>query len=96
MKLKIAEEKCWGCQTCEVACKQENQAPEGVKLIRVREDGPRQIDGRWHFTFRLDHCRHCAEPPCAAACAEAAISKREDGVVILDARKCSGILIICV
>ena len=55
MKLKIAEEKCWGCQTCEVACKQENQAPEGVKLIRVREDGPRQIDGRWHFTFRLDH-----------------------------------------
>ena len=31
---------CWGCRTCEVACKQENKAADGVKLISVTEDGP--------------------------------------------------------
>jgi len=43
--LEIAEEKCRGCMTCEVACKQENEAPDGVKLIYVSEDGPRQEGG---------------------------------------------------
>ena len=39
--LMIGEEFCWGCKTCEVACKQENGAADGVKLIAVWEDGPR-------------------------------------------------------
>ena len=90
MRLEIIEEQCWGCQTCEAACKQENRAPDGVKLLRVREDGPRQVNGRWHFVFRADLCRHCEDPPCAGACAAGAIEKREDGIVILDQDRCSG------
>lgn len=90
MRLEITEEKCWGCKTCEVACKQENQAPDGVKLIQVWEDGPRQVNGQWHFVFRATLCRHCEEPPCANACAEVAIIKRADGIVILDQGKCIG------
>ena len=31
----IDHEACWGCKTCEVACKQEFTIPEGVKLITV-------------------------------------------------------------
>lgn len=90
MKLEIEEEKCWGCRTCEVACKQENGAPEGVRLLRVTEDGPRQVDGRWHFVYRAQRCRHCEEPSCAAACASAAIVKRRDGIVVLNAGACIG------
>jgi Fe-S-cluster-containing dehydrogenase component len=88
--LTIAEEQCWGCQTCELACKQENGAPEGVKLIRVGEHGPRQIDGQWHYTFTVNRCRHCEDPPCVGACPDDAIAKREDGIVVLDRGACSG------
>lgn len=90
LALKVEEEKCWGCKACEVACKQENRAPDGVRLIRISEDGPCQIGGRWHFVFRANRCRHCQEPVCAAACPADAISTRADGVVVLERDTCSG------
>jgi Fe-S-cluster-containing dehydrogenase component len=65
--LLINHELCWGCKTCEVACKQENNAAEGVKLISVSEDGPSVIDGQLNFVYRVNHCRHCDDPPCAEA-----------------------------
>ena len=52
-ELIIDHESCWGCRTCEVACKQENHAPEGIRLIKVLEEGPRIIDGRLDFSFRV-------------------------------------------
>jgi len=90
MRLEIAEEKCWGCKTCEVACKQENQPPDGVKLLDVWEDGPRQEYGEWLFVYRVNRCRHCLEPPCIDACPEAAIEQRNDGIVVLDRDQCCG------
>jgi Fe-S-cluster-containing dehydrogenase component len=88
--LRIAQELCWGCKTCEAACKQENRAPDGVKLIRVVEDGPRLVGGKWHFEFVPRRCVHCDEPACAAACPAGAVSKRADGLVLLDAETCTG------
>ena len=88
--LEIDHEACWGCKTCEVACKQENRAAEGVKLVAVSEDGPRMIGGRLDFVFRVDLCRHCDDPPCADACSEEAIVERSDGIVVLDDERCSG------
>ena len=88
--LKVEAEKCWGCKACEVACKQENHAPDGAKLIRIVEEGPLQLEGRWHFVFRAKRCRHCEEPACAAACGFDAISKRADTVVVLDRELCAG------
>lgn len=89
-EINIDEKLCWGCRTCEVACKQENRAAKGVKLISVREDGPRQVDERAEFMFQVNLCRHCDDPPCADACPEAAIVKREDGIVVLDYELCTG------
>ncbi len=60
-ELIIDHESCWGCRTCEVACKQENHAPEGIRLIKVLEEGPRIINGKPEFTFRVSVCRHCNE-----------------------------------
>ena len=88
--LMIDEERCWGCKTCEVACKQEEEAPDGVNLISVWEDGPRMIDGKLDFVYRVRVCRHCDDPDCLEACPEEAITKRDDGIVILDVEKCSG------
>jgi len=88
--LIIDNESCWGCKTCEVACKQENMAPEGVKLIYVSEDGPRKIDGILDLQFHVNVCQQCDDPPCSDACPEAAIYKREDGIVVMYYKQCSG------
>lgn len=88
--LIIDHESCWGCRTCEAACKQEFRTPEGIKLISVAEEGPEKKDDRLDFTYRVNVCRHCDEPPCGEACPEAAIYKREDGIVVLADENCTG------
>lgn len=88
--LVIDHESCWGCKTCEVACKQENGAADGIRLIHVSEDGPEMVDGNLNFVFHVNVCRHCDDPPCAKACPEDAIVKRGDSIVVMDYEKCSG------
>ena len=89
-RITIDNNLCWGCKTCEVACKQENRAPEGIKLIHVSEDGPRLVDGKLDFRFQVSLFRHCDDPPCADACPDEAIRKRDDGIVILNTDRCTG------
>ncbi|MBI4790545.1 MAG: 4Fe-4S binding protein [Chloroflexi bacterium] len=91
--LRIEEYACWGCQTCEVACKQEYnpvEAREGVKYITVWPDGPKPVNGNLEFTWRVTVCQHCEEPDCVPACPTEAITKRPDGIVILDRELCNG------
>jgi len=88
--LVIDHESCWGCKTCEVACKQEMHAADGVKLISVLEDGPKMLEGKLDFIFQVNVCRHCDDPPCADACPEEAIAQREDGIVVMDYDRCTG------
>jgi Fe-S-cluster-containing dehydrogenase component len=88
--LTIGEAFCWGCKTCEVACKQENKAADSVKLIAVWEDGPQIVAGKLDVNFRVAVCRHCDEPPCADVCPAEAIAKRPDGIVVLDPEACTG------
>ena len=89
-ELSIDNYLCWGCRTCEVACKQENRAPDGIKLISVGEVGPKVLNDQSELSFQVNLCRHCDEPPCADACPETAISKRDDGIVVMDYDLCTG------
>jgi Fe-S-cluster-containing dehydrogenase component len=72
-----------------VACKQENGAADGVTLLSVWEDAPRMAAGKLEFAFRVSMCRHCDDPPYAAACPAEAIGKRLDGIVVLDEGECT-------
>jgi anaerobic dimethyl sulfoxide reductase subunit B (iron-sulfur subunit) len=48
--LLIDYEFCTGCQSCEVACKEEHNIPVGQWGIRVIDDGPWQISERnWNW-----------------------------------------------
>lgn len=89
-EIYIDNNLCWGCRTCEVACKQENRAPDGVKLITVEEDGPRLVDDNLEFSFEVNLCRHCDDPPCADVCPDEAIRKRDDNIVVMDYDLCTG------
>ncbi|MFC1836302.1 4Fe-4S dicluster domain-containing protein [Thermodesulfobacteriota bacterium] len=88
LSLRIDDDMCWGCRTCEVACKQEYN--HEVKFLHVTEEGPKMVGDKLDFRFRVNLCRHCDDPPCAEACPEEAISKREDGLILLDEGKCTG------
>ena len=89
--LLIDDEACWGCRTCEVACKQEMNSADGVQFISVQEDGPHVAgDGAINFAYRVRLCLHCDAPPCADACVEGAIVQREDGIVVMDDDRCNG------
>jgi Fe-S-cluster-containing dehydrogenase component len=88
--LIIDHDLCWGCRTCEVACKQEHNSPEGVRLICVEEVGPCMVADKLDFVFHVNVCRHCDEPQCVDACPDEAIGKRDDGIVVLDEQICTG------
>ena len=88
--LQIDHDACWGCKTCEVACKQEIKTSFGTRLISVSEKIDPKAQERFYFTFQVNVCRHCDDPPCMAVCPEQAISKRMDGIVVLHEERCSG------
>ncbi len=88
--LFIDHNACWGCRTCEVACKQENESSTGIRLIQIAENIFLTEKGKLDFTFHVNVCRHCDDPACADVCPEEAIIKREDSMVLIDFENCSG------
>jgi Fe-S-cluster-containing dehydrogenase component len=79
--------RCTGCMTCVLACKQENLTPPGVWWNKVLEIEEPTID---YIHYVRYSCIHCDNPPCVEACPEKAIQRREDGIVIIDQEKCRG------
>jgi NADPH-dependent glutamate synthase beta subunit-like oxidoreductase len=92
--LIIEEFACWGCKACEVACKQEFNpvdATNGIKYLSVWGDGPKLMNGKLDFMWRVNVCKHCNDPICAKACPEDAITKDpKTGIVLNDIEKCNG------
>ena len=86
-------EYCIGCYACEVACKQENNIPVGIKWINVVKVGPRMVGNKLRMDFVPMRCRHCAKAPCIDACPEKAITKRADGIVLVNEELCNGCMV---
>jgi Fe-S-cluster-containing dehydrogenase component len=91
-RLFIDYDLCFGCYACEVACKQENQLPVGPKWISVKTVGPKMAAGKLVMDFIPMTCRHCSNAPCITACPEDAITKRNDGIVLITSELCIGCL----
>jgi anaerobic dimethyl sulfoxide reductase subunit B len=88
---------CTGCKTCQVACKDAYDLPLGVRWRRVYEvagGGWRREGSAWvaqvRSYFVSISCNHCQDPSCARACPNAAITKGEGGLVLIDAARCMG------
>ena len=81
---------CLGCQACEIACKQEHDIPVGPRWMRVITVGPDEVGGKLRLSFNQMRCMHCGEPPCIEACPESAITKRIDGIVLINQELCTG------
>ena len=81
ISLVIKKKDCMGCHACEVACKQEHGLGVGPRLIQVREESP---------DFIPIYCHHCARPPCRDACPVEAITRNDQGIVLIDEALCIG------
>ena len=90
--------KCTGCKACQVSCKTANDLPQGVTWRRVVEvasgewiqDGEQYIPANVFAYFVSSACMHCENALCTQVCPAAAITKRDDGIVIIDQEKCIG------
>lgn len=88
--------RCTGCWACAIACKAENSVGEGLWWQTVETIGGPERDSsvgvfpnvQKHYQPR--NCFHCDNPPCLPVCPEGAITKRPDGIVIIDYHACTG------
>jgi len=92
--------RCCGCYNCQLACKDEHvdndwtpyalpQPETGQFWLKVEEHVCGTIPKvKMHYIPRL--CNHCEKPACIGACTDGAISKRDDGLVIIEPEKCTG------
>ena len=86
----INVDRCWGCKSCEVACRISHGASPGVSPMRVIEIGPRHIKNQLHRDWVPVPCQHCDHPNCVSSCAVNAIHKDVTGTVTIDRETCIG------
>lgn len=79
--------RCTGCMTCVLACKQENMTRPNIWWNKILEIESGSLD---YIQFVRYACMHCDDPPCLEACPEKAIYSRPDGIVLIDQEKCKG------
>ena len=80
---------CVACHACVLACKAENNVPEGYCRDWIVEE----VRGEFpHLSAenRSQRCNHCSQSPCVDACPTGASHVGEGGVVLVTAAKCTG------
>jgi len=92
--------RCCGCYNCQLACKDEHvendwtpyakpQPETGQFWMKVEEHVRGTIPKvKMHYVPTL--CNHCDHPPCIEACPDQAITKRTDGLVLIEPDRCTG------
>jgi Fe-S-cluster-containing dehydrogenase component len=92
--------RCSGCYNCQLACKDEHvgndwspyakpQPQIGQFWCRV-DDHPQGTVPKVRIHYIPHFCNHCRSAKCMDACPAQAITRREDGLVLIDPAKCSG------
>ena len=83
--------RCIGCSACVIACKDWHDIPAGPeKWIRILYNEKGKFPDVF-VSYMINPCYHCINPVCMPVCPVGAITKRiEDGIVIVDSKKCLG------
>ena len=81
--------KCVGCQACALACKAQNNVPDGVSRLQVHVE----IKGKFpkpRMDFHRQSCVMCEDAPCVSVCPTKASYTNEQGVNLINQNKCIG------
>ena len=82
-------QRCVGCGGCSIACKNENNVPDGIYWSnKITETSGTFPDVRYHYIPTL--CNHCANAPCARGCPTQAMHKLDSGITMHNPDKCIG------
>jgi len=92
--------QCNGCYCCQIGCKDEHCGNDWSPFAK-----PQPLTGHFwgklhdyvrgqvpqvKMSFVFVPCQHCEDGPCIDACPQGAISRRDDGLVIIDPVTCNG------
>ncbi len=81
--------RCMGCQSCVIACKEQNLTPKGYFNTRIETIERGSYPVTWK-AYRPDLCHHCENAPCVKVCATEASFQLTSGLVMIDWDKCTG------
>jgi Fe-S-cluster-containing dehydrogenase component len=92
--------RCTGCYCCQIGCKDEHcsndwtpyakpQPDTGQFWLKIHEY-ERGSTPKVKVAYVPVLCQHCKDAPCIEACPVSAITTRDDGLVWIDPKKCSG------
>lgn len=88
--------KCMGCHTCSIACKMQNNVPDGMLWNRVVSPGDEGLDSAQGIFPNVKRkfipiaCQHCDNAPCEKVCPVGATYYDENGAVQIDYSRCIG------
>lgn len=86
----VDSERCMGCFTCAMACKNQYHQEKGVLWRKVYPLAEAIYPHRGRAFYSLA-CNHCEHPTCLNVCPVKAYDKREkDGIVVHEQEKCIG------
>ena len=86
----VDSERCMGCITCAMACKNQYHQEKGVVWRKVYPLAEEIYPHRERAFYSLA-CNHCEDPTCLNVCPVKAYHKREeDGIVVHEQEKCIG------
>jgi len=97
----IDVKRCGGCYQCQIACKDEHcgndwtpyakPQPEIGQFWGKLNEYERGETPHVKVAYVFVPCQHCVDAPCIKACpVEGALYSRDDGLVIIDPKKCTG------
>lgn len=102
MKIFVIDvSRCMGCYACQIACKDEHCGNDWMPFAKSQPDTG-QFWGKLNeyvrgncpqvkMSYVFVPCQHCDDARCMSACPiEGGIYRRPDGLVIIDAKKCTG------
>lgn len=88
---------CTGCKACQIACKDKNGLEVSLlwrKVVEINGGAWQLVDNIWRdntFTYNVSlACMHCERPFCQEVCPTRAITKRDDGIVLINGDNCMG------
>ncbi|HLA28217.1 MAG TPA: 4Fe-4S dicluster domain-containing protein [Syntrophales bacterium] len=87
--LVVDLDRCIGCQSCTVSCKQENNVRLGAYWTKILTVGPYGTFPNLETYYLPIMCQYCENPACVKACPTGASYKRSDGIVLIDKNKCN-------
>lgn len=96
LAIGINLKRCIGCNTCALACKMQNNVPDGMQWNRVLTEGCEMFDGvegtypNLSRTYLPVACQHCENAACERVCPTGATYKDALGRVEIDYDKCIG------